>query len=75
MLCCVLLRVLWCVVVWCGVVLVWFAAALRRVTVTPVVCPRLFEFLNTLTFGALRKNHIVSTAFEAVQARIREVGE
>ena len=32
----------------------------KRFAVTPAVCPRLFEFLTTLTFGALRENHIVS---------------
>ena len=37
-----------------------------RVKVTPVVFPRLFEFLTTLTFGALRRSHIVSTVFVAV---------
>ena len=31
------------------------------------VCPRVFEILTTLTFGALRGNHIVSTAFETVE--------
>ena len=30
------------------------------------VCPRWFEMLTTLTFGALRKNHFVSTAFETI---------
>ena len=34
-----------------------------RVTVTPA---RLFAFLTTLTLEALRKNHMVSTAFEAI---------
>ena len=37
-----------------------------RVIVTPVVCPRLFEILTTLTLGALRRNHIVSTALETI---------
>ena len=37
-----------------------------RVTVTTGDCPRLFDLLTTLTFGALRKNHIVSTAFETI---------
>ena len=38
----------------------------KRVTVTPAVCPRSFEFLTTLTFGALRRNHIVPTGFETI---------
>ena len=36
------------------------------VMATLVVCPRLFVILTTLTFGALRRNHIVSTAFETI---------
>ena len=32
----------------------------KRFVVTPAVYPRLFEILTTLTFGALRKNHIVT---------------
>ena len=38
----------------------------KRFTVTPAVCPRLFEILTTLKFGALRKDHIVSTACEDI---------
>ena len=38
----------------------------KRVTVTPAVCPRLFEILTTLTFRALGRSHIVSTAFETI---------
>ena len=34
--------------------------------VTPAVCPRLFEFLTTLTLGALGRNHIVSTVFGSI---------
>ena len=30
--------------------------------VTPAVCPRLFGLLTMLTFGALDRNHTVSTA-------------
>ena len=45
----------WCGVVWWGVLVVWFAAALVRVMVTPAFYSRVFEFLTTLTFGALRK--------------------
>ena len=37
-----------------------------RVLVTPAVYPRLFEFLTTLTFGALRKKHILSPIFEDI---------
>ena len=29
-------------------------------------CPRLFEFLTTLTFGAQNRNHIVPTALETI---------
>ena len=39
--------------------------------VTPAVCPRLFEFLTTLTFGAQRRHHIVSTAFETIAKKKR----
>ena len=46
-----------CVVVYCGVVVVWSAATL----VTSVVYPRVFEILTTLTLGALRKkSHCVT---------------
>ena len=38
----------------------------KRFMVTPVVRPRLFELLAALTFGALRRNHTVSAAFETV---------
>ena len=38
----------------------------RGHVVTPAVCPRLFEVLTTLTLGALRNNHTVSTAFENI---------
>ena len=41
-------------------------ATSMTVMVTPPVCPRLLEFLNTLTFGAQRRNIIVSTAFETI---------
>ena len=41
-------------------------ATLKRVMFTPVVCPRMLEFLTTLTFGAQRRNHIVSTAIETI---------
>ena len=41
-------------------------ATFKRVMVTPVVCPRLLEILTTLTFGAQRGNHSVSTAFETI---------
>ena len=34
--------------------------------VTPVVCPRLFEFPTALTFRAPSKHHIVSRAFETI---------
>ena len=66
---------LWCVCdvvfgVWCAcdvVFGVWSVATLKRFIVTPAVCPRLFEFLTTLTFGALRKNHTVSRALEVIE--------
>ena len=41
--------------------------------VTPVVCPRLFEFLTTLTVGAQRRNHTVSTAFETITKKTETV--
>ena len=51
-------------------------ATFKRVTVTPAgcppVCPRLLGFLTTLTFaarltfGAQRRNHRLSTAFETI---------
>ena len=55
---------------WCACVVVfgvWSVAILKRFIVTPAVCPRLFEFLTTWTFGALRKNHIVSRAHEVIE--------
>ena len=36
---------------------------MKRVMVTPA---RLFEFPTTLTFGALRRNHIVLTVLETI---------
>ena len=41
--------------------------------VTPVVYPRVFEFVTTLTIGALRKNHIVSTTFGAITKTIKRI--
>ena len=41
-------------------------ATFEKVVVTPAVCPRLFEFLTTLTFGAQRRNHIASTPSVAI---------
>ena len=38
----------------------------KRVVVPPAVCPRLFEFFTVLTFGAQRRNHIESAAFETI---------
>ena len=54
------------VVVGVVVCVVWPVATIKRFIVTPAVCPPLFEFLTTLTFGALCKNHFVSTTFEAI---------
>ena len=42
----------------------------KRYIVTPAVCPHLFKFLTTLTFGTLRNDHIVSTTFETTEKRI-----
>ena len=42
----VVVLLLWCGL-WCGLV--------RGFLVTPVVCPRVFEILTTLTFGAYQK--------------------
>ena len=47
-------------------------ATIKRVMVTPAVCPRWIEILSTLTFGAPRKNHIVSTAFETRRKKHRD---
>ena len=38
-------------------------ATFKKVIVTPAL---IFEFVTTLTYGALRINHIVSTAFETI---------
>ena len=43
--------------------------------VTLAVCPLLFEFLTTLTFGAQRGNHSVSTAFETMAETNTETRE
>ena len=40
---------------------IWLAFT-KRFVVTPAVYPRLFKNLTTLTFGALRKNHIASSS-------------
>ena len=53
----------------CGL---WSVATLKRGTVSPAVCPRLFEFVTTLTFRALRRNHMVSTAFGAIEKKKRQ---
>ena len=37
--------------------------------VTPVVCPRLIEFLTTLTFRARRRNHILSKALKTIASK------
>ena len=50
----------------------WSLATLKRVTVTPAVSPRLFEFFTTLTLEALRKNHIVATACETIAKKNTE---
>ena len=41
-------------------------ATFMRFMVTTIVYSRLFDFLSTSTFGALRRNHIVSKAFETI---------
>ena len=46
-------------------------ATLQRVIVTPA---RLFEFLTMLIFGARRRTHILSTAFETSRNKT-ETGE
>ena len=50
-------------------VAVWSVATLKRATVTPVVRQRLSELLTTLSFRALGRSHIVSTAFEAIEKK------
>ena len=47
-------------------------ATCKRVMVTPAVCPRLCEIPTTLTVGAQRRNHIVSTAYETVARKKKE---
>ena len=44
-------------------------ATFKRVMVSPAVCPRLFEFLTTLTFGQ-RGDRTVSKAFETIDKKI-----
>ena len=44
----------------------WRRRAFERAMVTPAVCPRLFEFLTSLTFRAVGRNHIVSTPLETI---------
>ena len=44
----------------------------KRFVITSVVYPRVFEILTTLTFGALRKNHIVSPAFDTIKKKRRD---
>ena len=72
----------WCGVVWCVVVAGVVAypllsgglssdvetpfGYLSEVSFTPALSPRLFEFLTTLTCGARRRSHVVSTAVETV---------
>ena len=41
----------------------------KRFIVTPVVCPRLFEIITTLTSRALRRNHIVPSASVATKKK------
>ena len=71
--CCVVWCVLCCVVCsgvvcgqccCCGVVVV--CGYPYECHNTPAVCQRLFGFLTTLTFTALRKNRIVSAAFDTI---------
>ena len=52
--------------VWCVVCVVCCDSS-KRFMVTPIVYPRVFENLTTLTFGALRTNHNVSPTFEDIQ--------
>ena len=40
---------------------------------SPAVCPRLFEFLTTLTFGTQRRNHIASTPSVANTKKYTEI--
>ena len=64
--CCAVCCMLCCVVVCCGAVVVWSVATFERIMVTHAACPRLFEILTTLTFRALGRTHIVSTALETI---------
>ena len=47
-------------------------ATSQRAMVTPAVCPRLFEFLTTLTFRAMGRNHIGSTPHETIAKKKRQ---
>ena len=47
----------------------WSVASLQSVTVTPAMCPRMFEILTTLTFRVLGRNRIVSTAIETIEKK------
>ena len=59
-LCCGVLLCVLCVYCVC-IVCVLCGFPSKRFAATPAVCPRLFEFLTTLTFGALRKeSHCVT---------------
>ena len=60
--CCVLCGV-------CCVLCVVCCDPSKRFMVNPVVYPRVFEILTTLTFGALRKNHNVSPTFEDISKK------
>ena len=66
----VTVAVVWCVVVcvlWCVLWCVWSVATLERDSwLLLSLVSACFEFLATLTFGALRRNHSVSTAFETI---------
>ena len=53
-------------------VVVWSVATLQRDSWLLLSLARAcFEFLAMLTFGALRRNHSVSTAFETIEKNAR----
>ena len=47
-------------------------ATIMRVIVTPAVCPRLFEILTRLTFGAQRRKHCVNSIWDRRKKKNRD---
>ena len=66
---CVVLLLVCCCLVDCCQTWRHHMATTKRVMVTPVVRPRLFEILTSLTVGAPRRNPSASTAFETIATK------